>query len=205
MNNQNISKNFHALVMPADACTGVENWDRPGCPQEAIWDAAASELDKAGKAGWGMAINPVNKRGQHQMHVHLAQLYPSLIKTVKYVYHTLLQEKKHTFHLDCDLSQTHKRFDHCKNMTNSATFFTPLVIIKDEHDDPSKAKPFETVYGPNPSNSSTGCNGACTALESSLLVFKLPQSRTWVLVANKAGPAECFFNPNNEDDLNKCQ
>jgi hypothetical protein len=58
--------------MPTAACTGVENWNNPGnhkgCPGEDIWDEGRTILKNAGKgAGWGMAINPVSKRGQHQV------------------------------------------------------------------------------------------------------------------------------------------
>jgi hypothetical protein len=51
----------------------VENWNNPpqhgtGCPGEDIWDHGRDILKGAGKdATWGMAINPVNRRGQHQV------------------------------------------------------------------------------------------------------------------------------------------
>jgi hypothetical protein len=58
--------------MPATPCTGVENWDNSdggsGCPGESIWDVAHKELVNAQRdATWGMSINPVSRRGQHQV------------------------------------------------------------------------------------------------------------------------------------------
>lgn len=63
---------WHAQVMPATPCTGVENWDNSdggnGCPGESIWDVAHTELVNAKRdAMWGMSINPVSRRGQHQV------------------------------------------------------------------------------------------------------------------------------------------
>jgi hypothetical protein len=55
-------------LMPSAPCTGIENWNQGQCPQEAIWDEGAAILDRSQKgAGWGMAINPVSRRGQHQV------------------------------------------------------------------------------------------------------------------------------------------
>lgn len=52
-------------VMPASACTGVENWDQAGCPGESIWDEGERMLSVAHKdALWGMSINPIGRRGQ---------------------------------------------------------------------------------------------------------------------------------------------
>lgn len=58
-------------VLPTAACTGVENWDNPsmGCPGEKIWDFGRDQL-KSKDATWGMAINPVSLRGQHQVRVN---------------------------------------------------------------------------------------------------------------------------------------
>ena len=75
------------------------------------------------------------------------------------------------------------------------------VIVK-QAKQASGVNPFETVYGTKPTNTSTvqGCNG-CSVLKSALLVFKLPLSDAWAIVVNRAGPAECFFNPNNDQGL----
>jgi hypothetical protein len=61
-------------VMPKDPCTGVENWNqkKPGmmCPGEAIWTEAQRVIDAAklpDDYAWGAAINPVSRRGQHQV------------------------------------------------------------------------------------------------------------------------------------------
>jgi hypothetical protein len=61
-------------VIPANPCTGVENWDNAasggGCPGEAIWKTGADEIDKAklpGGTTYGMAINPIGRRGHHQV------------------------------------------------------------------------------------------------------------------------------------------
>jgi hypothetical protein len=62
-------------LMPSQACVGVENWNSAhgsGCPGEDIWDHGSGLLKQAGKdATWGMAINPVNRRGQHQVRINL--------------------------------------------------------------------------------------------------------------------------------------
>lgn len=65
-------------VMPADPCPGVEHWSNPNagsvktikCPGEDIWSAANAVIRDSGLWDvdlWGMAINPVNRRGQHQV------------------------------------------------------------------------------------------------------------------------------------------
>ncbi len=54
--------------MPSAPCTGIENWNQGKCPKEEIWDEGAATLASAKKGhGWGMAINPVSRRGQHQV------------------------------------------------------------------------------------------------------------------------------------------
>lgn len=65
----------------------MENWNTVNtttgmkCPGEAIWTAAQAVIDDAARAGklpddatyqfgynfWGAAINPVSRRGQHQV------------------------------------------------------------------------------------------------------------------------------------------
>jgi hypothetical protein len=65
-------------VLPTAACTGVENWDNPkphtGCPGEKIWDFGRDQL-KSKDATWGMAINPVSLRGQHQVRLSSVSVF----------------------------------------------------------------------------------------------------------------------------------
>lgn len=56
-------------VIPRSPCKGVESWDnRNVCPGDAIWSYGFNELKNAHKQDlYGMAINPVERRGQHQV------------------------------------------------------------------------------------------------------------------------------------------
>lgn len=57
-----------AQLMPSNPCMGVESWNKPGCPGESIWTEGAKLLEGAGKKyNYGMAINPVQRRGMHQV------------------------------------------------------------------------------------------------------------------------------------------
>lgn len=71
--------------MPETPCTGVENFnvdttkaDWSQCPGEDIWSAAQQVVEGGSGAGslifcrsdrynWGLSINPVSRRGQHQV------------------------------------------------------------------------------------------------------------------------------------------
>lgn len=54
--------------MPSNPCMGVEVWNKPACPGESIWSEGAKLLEGAGKKyDYGMAINPVQRRGMHQV------------------------------------------------------------------------------------------------------------------------------------------
>jgi hypothetical protein len=54
--------------MPGKPCSGIESWNTARCGFEGIWDHAYGLLAKQ-SANWGMAINPVSRRGQHQVRV----------------------------------------------------------------------------------------------------------------------------------------
>lgn len=56
-------------VLPTQPCSGVENWYHGGCGGEGIWGYSEQLLASAGKTAgkWGMAINPIKRRGQHQV------------------------------------------------------------------------------------------------------------------------------------------
>jgi hypothetical protein len=55
--------------MPTKPCTGVENYNQPPCPGESIWNEGQAILDAVDPKDplLGMAINPVSRRGQHQV------------------------------------------------------------------------------------------------------------------------------------------
>jgi len=184
----------HTLLMPASACSGIENWNRAGCPGESIWNEGEQLLTNAKRdALWGMSINPVGRRGQHQMHVHLAEVDKSLMAAIVTGYNTQASR----FYLHCGLTNTHKRLDGC---TYSATPCQncPEVVIKKNHASPAAAAPFATAYGANPSNADTN------TLAASTLVLRLPTSvvaNTWAVVINRHGPAECFFAAKAGSDL----
>jgi len=187
--------------MPATPCTGVENWDNSdggsGCPGESIWDVAHSELVNAKRdALWGMSINPVSRRGQHQMHVHIAQVDTTLMKAIV----DGLNAPSSLFYVDCSLSgSSHgkSRLEGCKYSASKCTN-CPEVHIKHQHTNPSGAHPFEVAYGSKPSNSNPN------ALKASTLVLRLPNkvaTDTWAVVINPYGPAECFFAKKAGSDL----
>lgn len=73
-------------VVPANPCTGVENWDTAaahGCPGEAIWDTGAEEIDRAKpKETYGMAINPIGRRGHHQVRCYAMLCYAVVVLVV---------------------------------------------------------------------------------------------------------------------------
>lgn len=128
--------------MPTQPCTGVDNWNKNNkdnnCPSdsnngqhEAIWNAAQGELDAAGRdATWGMAINSVGRRGQHQMHIHLAQIYPSLASSIAYAHNSL--GLAGPFRLDCKLTKKKRLLDKCSILPASATAddFNPRVTCR---------------------------------------------------------------------------
>lgn len=73
----------HYLVMPRRACSGVES-GAAGCTDETaegLWGAAYAEATQrlnftysGGAPDWAILINPPNRRGVHQMHIHIAAL-----------------------------------------------------------------------------------------------------------------------------------
>lgn len=63
----------HALVIPKNKVTGVEDANRP----EAIWAYAWNEaMLRITKSEIALAVNPRFKRSQDQLHVHIVRLRP---------------------------------------------------------------------------------------------------------------------------------
>jgi len=183
----------HILLMPSGPCTGVENWDRLPCPKEAIWDQGLAEIKNAGKdpSSWGMSINPVSRRGQHQMHVHLGEVQLNVAKAISTGFH---QMNKTDFYLDCGLDNNKRTLEKCVVHTSgSIDRYNPHVQIKHKINNPSELAPFSTVYG-----GSSKLNND-NVLWASMLVIKVFNApNTWALVTNHAGPAECFLKNNGE-------
>lgn len=147
---------------------------------------------------WGLAINPVHRRGQHQMHVHIGQVFHSLLGAVVYGYHT---EKKSSFELVC----TGNKLDACKFATTSAATNVKVTVKvgtspTNRMSTPDLAEPFKTAY---PKLDNSDPNGP--VLFSSTLVLPMPFVRYggWAIIRNPAGPAECFYNPHTDEELNK--
>eukprot|EP00882_Tetradesmus_deserticola_P003522 GHRQ01003727.1.p1 GENE.GHRQ01003727.1~~GHRQ01003727.1.p1 ORF type:complete len:371 (+),score=112.68 GHRQ01003727.1:1-1113(+) len=74
--------NNHWLVLPKAACSGIES-SSPGCTDaqgEYLWANAFSEAlgvgfkFRNGAPDWAMMLNAPNRRGVHQMHIHIAHL-----------------------------------------------------------------------------------------------------------------------------------
>jgi len=189
----------HKLLMPQKPCTGVENWDRGSCPRDDIWDKGQADLDAEGRDGlaWGMAINPVSRRGQHQMHVHVDQVQPTLAASIAYAFHT---QQKRTFNLDCKLSKNKHTMEDCDVFTGQVQptdNFKPSVEIVPNLKHPSLMNPgpFSRAYG----NGAQLTRDNYNVLWASTLVIRVPfTTDVWAVVVNKGGPAECFFvnNPN---------
>lgn len=87
-------------------------------------------VDAQKNGTYGMAINPVQRRGQNQMHVHLAQLFPSLLSTLAYAVNSL---RLSMFYLDCGLQDKAMPLQDCKlladgvqpNVTHPQVIGTP--------------------------------------------------------------------------------
>jgi hypothetical protein len=77
------TKADHPLAVPTAPCRGVEDAAKgvAGCKASSIWDeawAAGVVAQNRDERAWGLAVNPTNLRGEHQLHVHVAQVQRSL-------------------------------------------------------------------------------------------------------------------------------
>ncbi|KAH7617713.1 hypothetical protein NADE_004115 [Nannochloris sp. 'desiccata'] len=70
----------HRLVVPIAPCRGVEDWKEKKCGGEDIWDHA---WGFAGGPDFGLAVNPVQRRSQHQLHIHIAKLQQGLLPALR--------------------------------------------------------------------------------------------------------------------------
>lgn len=74
----------HRLAIPVKPCRGVEDIASVSdCGGEAIWDWAFNQAPD--RSTYGVAVNPTNRRGQHQLHIHLARIQRDLQTELKKV------------------------------------------------------------------------------------------------------------------------
>lgn len=71
---------FKTQVVPIAPCRGVEDWKEKKCGGEDIWDHA---WGFAGGPDFGLAVNPVQRRSQHQLHIHIAKLQQGLLPALR--------------------------------------------------------------------------------------------------------------------------
>jgi hypothetical protein len=130
------------------------------------------------------------------MHVHLAQLFPSLVSTIAYAYNSLALTE---FSLDCGTLTGSTRLYNCALLPKTANSTAkPAVKIITKAATASAAMPFLNAFGTKLDRSNT------VLLFSSALVFKVPLSTSgdaWAVVTNPKGPAECFFRVNKDCSL----
>lgn len=181
--NNNIHASKHTMVMPAKPCTGVEHHSVGDCPGEAIWNEAYRLLVGAGKQGkYGMAINPVQRRSEHQMHVHLAEVKSTLRAAVEQ-----LAKSQTSGCIDCGGSST---LGTCSVVTGTCKPNSHLTVsIHSGILEPAAAKPFETVYGKDPHAS----GGTANVEQASALVMHVPNTLKFAVLSNPRGPAESML------------
>lgn len=228
------SNGRHALVMPTAPCSGIEWWNNDDyssagskpvtgmhCPGEDVWEVAARVIANNPPDGadnhYGMAINPISRRGEHQMHIHIAKVSSSLLASLSYAHNAL---KLPTFNLDCGLDPNPPLHTPSTRLLKCRIFFGPMpsgpenpkVTIYPSLKSVAEAKPFENTYGgkagttaqPNPPPPTA----TDTIRRTSLLVIEVPphksdsaKTRNWAVITNDVGPAECFFVPNGDKSL----
>jgi CDP-diacylglycerol pyrophosphatase len=159
----------HRLVLPVAPCRGVEDWRT--CGGEPIWDYA---WGFTGGSDFGLAINPVQRRSQDQMHVHVAKLQSGLFPALQDV-----ANKKLTTWTPIKCSS--KVANGCKVDKTAKTSGLQAKFV--QAGSPSAAMPFANVYS-NPANE-----------QDDVTVVSQPHGPGKGVVILRANdrPAECFL------------
>ncbi len=161
----------HRLVLPVAPCRGVEDWQNTQCGGEPIWDYA---WKFAGGRDFGMAVNPVQRRGQDQLHIHVAKLQnglqPALIDVAN---------KKYTKWVPIVCSP--KVATGCKVDPNATSSGLQAKFV--QASSPTAAKPFQTAYG----------NIANAQDDVTVVSEPLGPGNGVVIMRANDRPAECFL------------
>ncbi|KAL4424407.1 hypothetical protein ABPG77_005650 [Micractinium sp. CCAP 211/92] len=132
----------HFLVLPTKPCSGVEMYSVTACgPGDAALDYAWSLLSGPEKATKGLGVNGNHRRTQHQLHIHVANVQPSLAEALKG-----LKTGSGPTAIDCAAHQA----TGCKVSTAAVTDRTSISAQCSTASSPSAAKAFETVYAGQP-------------------------------------------------------
>ncbi|KAL4447727.1 hypothetical protein ABPG75_004946 [Micractinium tetrahymenae] len=131
----------HFLVLPTKPCSGVEMYAAAACGGDAALDYAWGLLSGPQKATKGVGVNGNHRRTQHQLHIHVADVQPSLAAALKGV-----TAGSAPTTIDCAARQA----TGCKVSTAAVTDRTPISAQCLSAADPSAAKAFERVYGGQP-------------------------------------------------------
>jgi len=168
-----VSSRDHVLVVPAPACTGVEAWNTAACGFEYIWDAAWRLITAAGKDRTkAMAINGQHTRGQHQMHIHVADIQRSLGSWFS------------TLPVDGTWHSTACTGTSPLKCSGSAGSVSAACKAVHPGKGPSDATPFETVY--------THSYDANSSAKTITLVFS-PSADVFCVAKMDDRPAECLL------------
>ncbi|PSC74007.1 MAC perforin family [Micractinium conductrix] len=147
----------HILVQPVKPCMGVE--------EDAAWNLIKGTPMAASK---GLAINCAGRRGQHQMHVHVADLLPGWQAFLKSVPADTLQP----------------RWAACTG--KAAPTVAAWCKSVNPGDGSSAAAPFETVYSTYDQGQIFGPKCATTVVHS-------PQKNVFCVMQAVDRAAECFL------------
>lgn len=172
------------LVLPTAPCRGVEEWVRTSCGKERIWQYAWGLLTTgAQKKATGFGINPTHRRSQHQMHVHVGKIWPSLSGVLDQMKNQPVNKWRN---IKCE-STTGKQAN--KNCVLGPGNLQAMLI---KADDPSKMNPgpFELVYSDKPDNASGFPNAAA---QSTAMMLHSIAAGYFVVVKSRAMQTECFF------------
>lgn len=117
------------------------------------------------------------------MHVHLAEVFGSLMGAIVDVHNASLSTGKKSSFIVCAGKQTNS----CKP-TDKGDDKKNIKVTLVTASSPGKAQPFLLAYGSAPNNKNP------LVLNASTLVVRVPKTTDeWAIITNPTGPAECFF------------
>ncbi|KAG7667458.1 hypothetical protein NADE_005215 [Nannochloris sp. 'desiccata'] len=161
----------HRLVVPIAPCRGVEDWKEKKCGGEDIWDHA---WGFAGGPDFGLAVNPVQRRSQHQLHIHIAKLQQGLLPALR----DIAKNKDTSWTpIVCNPKVATK----CKVDKKATTSGLQAKFIA--ANSPSAAKPFQVAYG----------NSANEDNDVTVVAQPLGPGKGVVVLRANDRPAECFL------------
>uniref|UniRef100_A0A383W8N9 Uncharacterized protein n=1 Tax=Tetradesmus obliquus TaxID=3088 RepID=A0A383W8N9_TETOB len=185
----------HSLVMPNQPCRGIEVWQNRRCGGETAWDASLKRYtDAGGKVadyfGYVVSVNSMEKRTQHQLHMHVG-LTPKEVKDALKAGHTWAKGKTSSYFIFCSKQQNQAiscNFD--PNKQTKATNTIAVTIAAGTT--PSAVTPFMMVYGKNslPPSDATIKNsmGVVASANNEWLILTLLRGAAECLLESESGP-----------------